>query len=311
MDRRIIFLILVIIIIGVAIFALREKGQVRPAPEPTPIAQIPLSPSPMATALPIAPAITPTPTPPPTVQPVVAIEVPQQDPLRLLEKAEALVKRGEKEEAWQVYSQAVQRLEGEQAARTKRIVTQLASQILFSKEPSSFVETYVVEPGDKLYTIAKPYKIPHELIIKLNGLKSNLIHPGDRLRVVQGPFDATVDTRNLTLSVYYRGRFVKEYPVGLGEQGVLPEGKYPVKSKLINPAWTHPSNPMSADDPNNPLGERWIGFYSEYGIHGTIEPESIGKRVSLGCVRMHEKDVEEVFDLLVREHSTITVKDGI
>ena len=307
MDRRIIFLILVVIIIGVAIFALRtDREGGRPA-EPTPSPQVPVSPPPRVTSLPVEVIPTPVATSVPTPE----VDISREDSATLLEKAETLAKVGRRDDAWRIYSQAIEGLQGEAASRAKRATTLLANELLFSKEPSPFGETYTVQAGDKLYTIAKKYKIPYELIIKINGLKSDLIHPGDRLKVVQGPFDVTVDTSKLVLTVYYQGKYVKEYPVGLGEQGVLPEGKYPVTSKLINPAWTHPSSPMSADDPNNPLGERWIGFYGEYGIHGTIEPESIGKRVSLGCVRMHEKDVEELFDLLVREYSTVTVKDGI
>ena len=68
---------------------------------------------------------------------------------------------------------------------------------------------------------------------------------------------------------------------------------------------------MAASDPKNPLGERWIGFYGEYGIHGTVEPESVGKRVSLGCVRMYEADVEEVFDLVVTGDSQVEVRNGV
>jgi LysM repeat protein len=306
MDRRIIFLILVVIIVGVAIFALKKREEPS-GPEPTPPPQIPVSVSPAPIPLPVSavPAVTPTPVP------VTPTAVPREKAQKLLEQAETLLQVGEKEEAWRTYSRVLENLEAEQAARVKKTITQLADQILFSKEPSSFSETYVVKPGDQLYTIAKPYKIPHELVMKINGLKSDLIHPGDRLKVVRGPFGVTIDTSKLILTVYYYGRFVKEYPVGLGEKGLLAEGEYPVRTKLINPAWTHPDSPMAAGDPNNPLGERWIGFYGEYGIHGTIEPESIGKRVSLGCVRMHEKDVEEVFDLVVREYSTVTIKDGI
>ncbi|RME39135.1 MAG: L,D-transpeptidase, partial [Planctomycetota bacterium] len=45
------------------------------------------------------------------------------------------------------------------------------------------------------------------------------------------------------------------------------------------------------------------------GIHGTIEPDSIGRSVSLGCIRMHNEDVEEVYKYLVERHSTVVVTD--
>ena len=73
-----------------------------------------------------------------------------------------------------------------------------------------------------------------------------------------------------------------------------------------------------ADDPKNPLGERWIGLVGisgaavdqeRYGIHGTNEPETIGKSVSMGCIRMHNEDVEALYTYLVETHSAVTVRD--
>ena len=55
---------------------------------------------------------------------------------------------------------------------------------------------------------------------------------------------------------------------------------------------------FAGTDPKNPLGSHWIDLGESYGIHGTIEPTSIGKSESLGCIRMHTADVEIVYDLL-------------
>jgi len=60
---------------------------------------------------------------------------------------------------------------------------------------------------------------------------------------------------------------------------------------------------LKPGDPNNPLGSRWIGFGeggNGLGIHGTNEPDSIGKRVSLGCIRMLNADAELLYDCLIR-----------
>ena len=64
------------------------------------------------------------------------------------------------------------------------------------------------------------------------------------------------------------------------------------------------------------MGERWIGLEGVkgnavgregYGIHGTIEPESIGKAVSMGCVRMLNEDVAFLYDLMLPGRSTVTI----
>src|SRR5439155_21861230 len=104
--------------------------------------------------------------------------------------------------------------------------------------------------------------------------------------------------------------FIKSFKVGLGESNSTPVGTFVVKnsSKMINPPWTNPKTgeKFLADDPKNPIGERWIGIegqgdakqFTGFGIHGTVDPESIGKMKSMGCVRMASADVEVVYDLL-------------
>ena len=53
---------------------------------------------------------------------------------------------------------------------------------------------------------------------------------------------------------------------------------------------------VSADSPENVLGTRWLGLdVSGYGIHGTVEPQSLGKQVTQGCVRMANNEVEELY----------------
>jgi lipoprotein-anchoring transpeptidase ErfK/SrfK len=56
---------------------------------------------------------------------------------------------------------------------------------------------------------------------------------------------------------------------------------------------------VANDDPENPLGERWIDIGDSFGIHGTNEPDSIGKAESRGCLRLRHDDVIELYDFLV------------
>ena len=55
---------------------------------------------------------------------------------------------------------------------------------------------------------------------------------------------------------------------------------------------------IDGDDPTNPLADRWIDIGDSSGIHGTIDPQSVGRAESRGCIRMFNSDVEEVFDML-------------
>ena len=91
---------------------------------------------------------------------------------------------------------------------------------------------------------------------------------------------------------------MKRYKVGIGKDGTSPIGEFTIKDKLVNPTYYGPDGVIAADDPKNPLGEYWIDIGDSYGIHGTIEPDSIGKAESRGCIRMTNKDAEEVYGFL-------------
>ena len=78
--------------------------------------------------------------------------------------------------------------------------------------------------------------------------------------------------------------------------------------------WFRPGEaPVPFGDPQNPLGTRWIAWFSpdgkktSLGFHGTNEPESMGKMVSEGCVRMRNNDVEVLFEVVPRD-STVIVR---
>ncbi len=74
--------------------------------------------------------------------------------------------------------------------------------------------------------------------------------------------------------------------------------------KQKDPAWQRVGKPsISNDDPNNPLGKRWIGFkntqeHQAYGIHGTSAPETVGTESSEGCIRLNNDHVVFVYRLL-------------
>lgn len=114
-----------------------------------------------------------------------------------------------------------------------------------------------------------------------------------------------IDKSENRLRLYENGKLLKTYPVATGRSPAqTPEGRFTIVVKLINPAWTNPRTGRTTPGgvPHNPLGSRWLGLSigggREYGIHGTNQPWSIGRYVSLGCVRMHNRDVEELYRLV-------------
>ena len=105
------------------------------------------------------------------------------------------------------------------------------------------------------------------------------------------------------VALYSADLLLVTYPVAVGRPGwETPLGDFRVTEMIQDPAWRHPLTrklyePGAA---GNELGHYWIGFWTDgqtsIGFHGTPHPESVGKSISHGCVRMHEKDIRELFD---------------
>ena len=94
------------------------------------------------------------------------------------------------------------------------------------------------------------------------------------------------------------------FPVGVGRSGKTWTGLAQVEGKFVKPAWQAP--PELGGGPvipggaaNNPMGAAALTLRGgEYAIHGTNRPESIGRFVSAGCIRMHNRDIVELYGLV-------------
>lgn len=173
------------------------------------------------------------------------------------------------------------------------------SEAIFTSSQQLFGEPHFVEYGETLESIGKQYDVPWQYLALLNRVTPEKLQAGQSLKVVRGPFGAVVDLKAYTLTVHAHGWYVRHYQVGIGKDGKTPVGAFTVKEKLENPEWHDPDGGVvDADDPDNPLGEYWLGLGDHIGIHGTIDPNSIGRAASRGCVHLGDKDIEEVFSLL-------------
>ena len=206
-------------------------------------------------------------------------------------------------------------------------LSQFSDKWLFNRNVApgdELCEFYKVAPGDVLSSIARQYDIPYGIIMRLNNIKSpQSLRAGASIKVVKGPFHCMISRSAFTMDLYLQGTFVRNYPIGLGKPGMeTPTGEWIVKSggKMISPPWTDPDSgrTYSSDDPDYPLGTRWIGLEGISGpaegrdgfaIHGSNDPDEIGKAVSRGCVRMHNEDVELIYDLLKPGKSKVMISD--
>ncbi len=101
------------------------------------------------------------------------------------------------------------------------------------------------------------------------------------------------------LALVVDGEVVKVWRTAVGTESTpTPNGVYTIVNRVSNPSYYLPGKVIAAG-PSNPVGTRWLGLSLKgFGIHGTNNPGSIGRKASHGCVRMKNRDVEELFDLV-------------
>ncbi len=218
-----------------------------------------------------------------------------------------------------------------------RVATELAgdtilSGIAYAGDP--YCDYYLVKFGDRLGGVVEQLKlrVPYQMIMAINGITdARTLQAGKRIKVIRGPFHAIITKHTFTLDLYLHRQglpktFISRLYVGLGKDDLTPEGMWRVASgeKLIRPVWyPSPNNrnkgPIPYGDPNYAFGAKglWIGLagadentrlLSDYGIHSTNDPGSIGQCRSDGCIRLADADIELVFSALCEDYSTVEVR---
>jgi lipoprotein-anchoring transpeptidase ErfK/SrfK len=238
--------------------------------------------------------------------PVTAMAESQEEVLKpanadsYISEAETYVERGSLLEAKEIFLKLMTMpLSSQQLGSVQGKLESLNIKILLSGINIPQSQIYEVVPGDVLVNIAKKYNTTVEAIVMSNNIKNNVIYPGMKLRVIDGKFSIFVDKSQNILILKLNGEVVKTYSVSTGDNNSTPIGTYKITTKLVDPVWYKEGTAIPASSPENILGSRWMGFdLPKYGIHGTTEPDKIGMQITAGCVRMLNKDVEEIFSLV-------------
>ena len=182
-------------------------------------------------------------------------------------------------------------------------------------------QTYTVQDGDKnLQAIARRFDTAAMLILEANNTIAPVPRPGTVVTIPSQMLLPDVPREGIVvnlaeLRLYYfppGEQQVQVYPIGIGLQGLeTPEMTTRVGQKIPNPTWT-PTAGIRARSlergvtlpavvpagPGNPLGLfalRLAYGNGEYLIHGTNAPDSVGLRVSSGCIRMNAPDIKALF----------------
>lgn len=231
----------------------------------------------------------------------------------LISQAKQLEANGELLAAREVYQKLISEyLNSAQVPDWQRKVEEINMRLLFSPTITPKSVSYEIKPGDTLAKIAREFKTTPELIMKSNNLTSDRIAPGRKIKVWNASFSVLVDKSQNILILKADDEIMKTYIVSTGKNNSTPTGTFKIASKLMNPPWFKKgsSGPIPPGSPENILGTRWMGFdrLTDYGIHGTTDPQSLGKQVTQGCVRMANSDVEELY-IIVPAGTEVTIVD--
>lgn len=223
------------------------------------------------------------------------------------------------------------RVSDSDADAAKKQIEQLNQTLVFSAKKfpdDQWGGTYQVASGERLGTIAAKHACSWEFLARVNGITPKKLRSGQYIKVFKGPFHAVVYKHLFRMEIYLGApggpgsMYITSYPVGLGKDDSTPTGLWLCKAgdKIRHPRYYPPrgGDIIDPNDPKNPLGGYWIALEGQdgqavgkesYGIHGTIDPNSIGKMQSMGCIRLRQEDISWVFDLLVDGKSKVLVKD--
>lgn len=229
-----------------------------------------------------------------------------------LQQAKAQEEQGHLLEARSIYKSILSELkEASQIEEVRKKIEDLNIKILFSKIIDEDSLLYEVKPGDTLEKIAKELGTTVELIKKANNLASDIIRVGDKLKVSKAKFSIVIDKSQNRLFLKKGNEIFKTYIVSTGKDNSTPVGNFKIVTKLKNPVWFRKDLGVVVppDSPDNVLGSRWLGLNIKgYGIHGTNKPDALGEQNTGGCIRMSNKDVEELFSIVPRG-TEVTVVD--
>jgi lipoprotein-anchoring transpeptidase ErfK/SrfK len=223
---------------------------------------------------------------------------------------QGLEKRGELLNAKIAYQKLINEFPNSQEIiNWQKKIENLNIKLLFSPVITPGSILYDIKPADTLTKIAKEFKTTPDLIMKSNNLANDKIMPGRKIKVWNTPFSIVVDKSQNTLVLKTEEEIIKTYIISTGANNSTPVGNFKIINKLIKPTWFKTGVVIPGDSPDNILGSRWLGFdLPGYGIHGTVDPQSLGKQATQGCVRMSNSEVEELY-IIVPTGTEVTIID--
>ncbi len=179
-----------------------------------------------------------------------------------------------------------------QKEKLNLLLSQLAGTVVYSTQ-HSLEEPYTVGSGETLGSIAQQFQVPAVLLQRINGINDpNSLTPGQKLKVLRGPFHAKVDMTHNELTLEIDGCYAGRFPITVENGAIIPAGDHEVLRKEANPQFYDEASQkiLTANDEANPYGGHAVHLDGGIVLHGSGGPG--------GSISMSARDSEDIYGIL-------------
>jgi hypothetical protein len=177
----------------------------------------------------------------------------------------------------------------------------LAGEVIYSRKHYLEKTPHVVIQGETMDSIARSYKVPADILSRINGITDPLhLLPDTRLKVLSGPFRAEVDLERSELTMFLGELYAGRFPVSFGRDMAIRSKSCVVVEKLKDRNYYGLGGAaIDGRDPANPYGGFWIDLGEGLCLHGSPQNPSGGSD-QMGCISLSPIDAADVFGMLDR-----------
>lgn len=198
------------------------------------------------------------------------------------------------------------RIQAKQHEQLTNLLDRIAGSVIYSRK--HLIEpAYRVRQGESLQQIANIHKIPEGLLRKINQIENRAaISPGQELKVVRGPFNATINSKKQQLTLWLGGRYAGRFTLVLGPEFEQIVGPFVVQDKTRMHR-NHDNQPWIQLGPGYGLGAAPVSSGPQLGIAGMVNTGQVIPGDRPGRIGVSSRDADDLFDIL-SQGSKVTIR---
>ena len=193
-------------------------------------------------------------------------------------------------------------LTAEESKEVESLLGQLAGSVIYEGPPEHRLEpAYIVQAGETLDSIAAKYDVPAPLLAKINRIAAaDALTAGQELKVLRGPFSATVDISDRKLTLMLDRRYAGQFAIDVDPNTTIEEGQWKVDQKLVTPAGAGVYGPVGAptEDRSLLLANPNVASGQAAIMRGAGSSDPLSAEPAGRAIRFKSSELNDVYDIL-------------